>query len=324
MFNNNAVSSDFPLPLSQYSIINKQRVKIRNPITKNLEVFCYNSEAPDVFRLDNLKENKNGYKNPFLDEIIPVNRNEIFKQMEFNANQVKLIDYIKSRREYSQNPLILKYIRTDFDFEMEKKREQIKEKKEKKLNNLKYNISAGNINDRNLYEKGLKSLRTNIPKLSFKFKNQIDKNNLELIGNKYKISSFDKKTFNTISSEIEPKKTGYFSNINDYKISEGDNLNNDEMCHFKRKSSSTYNILTNERDIVHYPNIMNRKWDKYHENFFLMINKGNFKKKGGIINELNNKIISVIKPKDKYEDFRNKKNIIKSKSRNYIECKKTV
>ena len=324
MFNNNAVSSDFPLPLSQYSIINKQRVKIRNPITKNLEVFCYNSEAPDAFRLDNLKENKNGYKNPFLDEIIPVNRNEIFKQMEFNANQVKLIDYIKSRREYSQNPLILKYIRTDFDFEMEKKREQIKEKKEKKLNNLKYNISAGNINDRNLYEKGLKSIRTNIPKLSFKFKNQIDKNNLELIGNKYKISSFDKNTFNTISSEIEPKKTGYFSNINDYKISEGDNLNNDEMCHFKRKSCSTYNILTNERDIVHYPNIMNRKWDKYHENFFFMIREGNFKKKGGIINELNNKIISVIKPKDKYDDFRNKKNIIKSKSRNYIECKKTV
>ena len=138
MFNNNAVSSDFPLPLSQYSIINKQRVKIRNPITKNLEVFCYNSEAPDAFRLDNLKENKNGYKNPFLDEIIPVNRNEIFKQMEFNANQVKLIDYIKSRREYSQNPLILKYIRTDFDFEMEKKREQIKEKKEKYKKKYKY------------------------------------------------------------------------------------------------------------------------------------------------------------------------------------------
>ena len=38
MFNNNAVSSDFPLPLSQYSIINKQKVKIRNPITKNIEV----------------------------------------------------------------------------------------------------------------------------------------------------------------------------------------------------------------------------------------------------------------------------------------------
>jgi hypothetical protein len=55
-----------------------------------------------------------------------------------------------------------------------------------------------------------------------------------------------------------------------------------------------------------------------------MINKWNFKKKGGIINELNNKIICVIKPKEKYDDFRNKKDIIKSKSRNYIECKKTV
>ena len=94
MINSLAISPDFPLPISKYCIVNKQINKPKQHITKNLQSFYFNSEAPDAFRLDNLKEKKNSYKNPFLNEILPVDRSEVFKKMDFNAKQVKLIDYI--------------------------------------------------------------------------------------------------------------------------------------------------------------------------------------------------------------------------------------
>ena len=64
-----------------------------------------------MFRLDSMIENRNGYNNPFLDEVIKVDRSEEFKKMDFNRQQINLIDKIKSRREFSQNPKILRYIR---------------------------------------------------------------------------------------------------------------------------------------------------------------------------------------------------------------------
>ena len=307
--NSLTVSPEFPLPISKYCIVNKPINKPKHHITKSLQSFYFNSEAPDAFRLDNLKENKYSYKNPFYNEILPVDRNEAFKKMDFNAKQVKLIDFIKSNRELSQDPKILKYIRTDFDVEMAKKREKLKHDNENKNNNsLKNAISYDNLKDRKIFEKGLSILKTDIPKISFKYKNQIDNNNLEpILNNKYKISKFDKENFKTFSSNIEVKKSGCFGNINDYDIKEGDTLNDNLMCHIKRKSNSTYNVLTHRNEIINYPNIINNKWNKYQENFFILMNKGGFRKKGGIFNELNNKIISVIKPKKSFEGL-NKSN----------------
>ena len=240
--------------------------------------------------------------------------------MDFNAKQVKLIDFIKSNRELSQDPKILKYIRTDFDVEMAKKREKLKHDNENKNNNsLKNAISYDNLKDRKIFEKGLSILKTDIPKISFKYKNQIDNNNLEpILNNKYKISKFDKENFKTFSSNIEVKKSGCFGNINDYDIKEGDTLNDNLMCHIKRKSNSTYNVLTHRNEIINYPNIINNKWNKYQENFFLFMNKGGFRKKGGIFNELNDKIISVIKPKKSFEGLNKKNNNNNNKSKNNI------
>ena len=318
--NSLAVSPEFPLPISKYCIVNKPINKPKHHITKSLQSFYFNSEAPDAFRLDNLKENKYSYKNPFYNEILPVDRNEAFKKMDFNAKQVKLIDFIKSNRELSQDPKILKYIRTDFDVEMAKKREKLKHDNENKNNySLKNAISYDNLKDRKIFEKGLSILKTDIPKISFKYKNQIDNNNLEpILNNKYKISKFDKENFKTFSSNIEVKKSGCFGNINDYDIKEGDTLNDNLMCHIKRKSNSTYNVLTHRNEIINYPNIINNKWNKYQENFFLFMNKGGFRKKGGIFNELNDKIISVIKPKKSFEGLNKKNNNNNNKSKNNI------
>ena len=90
------------------------------------------------------------------------------------------------------------------------------------------------------------------------------------------------------------------------------------MCHIKRKSNSTYNVLTHRNEIINYPNIINNKWNKYQENFFLFMNKGGFRKKGGIFNELNDKIISVIKPKKSFEGLNKKNNNNNNKSKNNI------
>ena len=335
MINSLAISPDFPLPVSKYSIVNKQINKPKHHITKSLQSFYFNSEIPDAFRLDNLKENKNAYKNPFLNEILPVDRNEAFKKMDFNAKQVKLIDFIKSNREFSQDPKILKYIRTDFDVEMSKKREKLKFDNENKNNNnlLKNAISYDNLKDKKLFEKGLSILKTDIPKISFKYKNQIDNKNLEpLLNTNYKISKFDKENFKTFSSDIDIKKSGCFGNINDYNIKEGDTLNDNLMCHIKRKSNSTYNVLTHRNEIINYPNIINNKWNKYQENFFILMNKGGFRKKGGIFNELNNKIMSVIKPKKSFEGLnknninnKNNSNMTNNHSRNLIiKTNKTI
>ena len=103
-------------------------------------------------------ENKNGYNNPFLDEVIKLDRSEQLKKMNFNRKQIGIIDFIKSKREYSQDPKILRHIRTDFDIEMQDKRERVlKIDKEKKKQN--FTLSKDN-------EKKKKKINTFIKKFS--------------------------------------------------------------------------------------------------------------------------------------------------------------
>ena len=45
--NSLAVSPEFPLPISKYCIVNKPINKPKHHITKSLQSFYFNSEAPD-------------------------------------------------------------------------------------------------------------------------------------------------------------------------------------------------------------------------------------------------------------------------------------
>ena len=85
-----------------------------------------------------------GYRNPYLDEVIKVDRSEEFKKFENNKQRLELIDYLKSNRKYSQDPSKLKYIQSELDIEMYKKRKKMylneyknKEKQKQKKKKIK-------------------------------------------------------------------------------------------------------------------------------------------------------------------------------------------
>ena len=117
------ISKDFPLyhssliPIHQSNTIIPKGKKI---IPSNI----YMNEHRVFFKLDYMKEK--GYRNPYLNEIIKVDRSEQFKKMENNAERIDLINFIKSKRKYSQDQKLLKYIQSEFDLEMNKKRQRIK------------------------------------------------------------------------------------------------------------------------------------------------------------------------------------------------------
>ena len=56
--------------------------------------------------------------NPFLNEVIKVDRSENLKKLSSDRKNVNFIDFIKSNRKYSQDPKIIRYINSDVDKEL--------------------------------------------------------------------------------------------------------------------------------------------------------------------------------------------------------------
>ena len=130
---NNSISKDFPLYHNDLIPIYKSN-KILPKGKKILFSNVYTNEHPDFLKLDCMKEK--GYRNPYLDEVIKVDRSEEFKNLENNKPRLQLINYLKCNRKYSQDPSKLKYIQSQFDIEMYKKRKRIKEMKDNNINNI--------------------------------------------------------------------------------------------------------------------------------------------------------------------------------------------
>jgi hypothetical protein len=291
----NAISEDFPLPKAKYENIfiptEKPIIHIKkDEYGKN----CYNNESPDFFRLDTMTENKNGYKNPYLDEVISFDRNENFKKMDFNRNQIKLIDFIKSRREYSQNPKILKYIRTDFDITMQEKRERnLKERLEPKVIN-KYTITEGNDPER--YNTLLTKINDVQPKLPVKLKNSLIFDDMQPLNKSYNINGLNKKKLEKFICDVDPMKSSYLKNLNDYKISEADKYDENSMFYYNKKPLIEYNAIKDKVIQIDSPPYMSKKWDNFYQNFFMLQNNDlGFQRKGGLFSEFNNKNIHVIR-----------------------------
>ena len=291
----NAISEDFPLPKAKYENIfipsEKPIIHIKkDEYGKN----CYNNESPDFFRLDTMTENKRGYKNPYLDEVISFDRNENFKKMDFNRNQIKLIDFIKSRREYSQNPKILKYIRTDFDITMQEKRERnLKERLEPKVIN-KYTITEGNDPER--YNTLLTKINDVQPKLPVKLKKCLIFDDMQPLNKSYNINGLNKKKFEKFICDVDPMKSSYLKNLNDYKISEADKYDENSMFYYNKKPLIEYNAIKDKVIQIDSPPYMSKKWDNFYQNFFMLQNNDlGFQRKGGLFSEFNNKNIHVIR-----------------------------
>ena len=291
---NGSVSKDFPLYHSNLiPLYQKHDEKIYDHGKKQSpkSVHYYTNEHPDFFRLDGMRQS--GYRNPYLDEVLKVDRNEQIKKMDYNAKQISLINYIKSNRQYSQDPKILRLIRNEFDIQMQKKRQQISEDRKKKGGIVKkYELNMENIKN---YPKLLKKLDDHTPKINYKMKKTMEVENEKKIGC-YTCSAENFKKLRKISCQFDPMKSAYITNSNDYKISDAGSKNNDNYFSHKRKNISQFNLINYRNDIMALPPNTNEKWSPFYENYVMLMlnNKTGFGQKGGMFTEFTNKNIGVI------------------------------
>ena len=267
----NSVSEDFPLRVS-YELVRQPAIKPIIHTHRKYNINCYNNESPEFFRLESMVQNKKGYNNPFLDEVIKVDRSEEFKKLDKTKERIKLIDQIKSNRKYSQNPNILKYIKSDFDVQMQEKREKNK--------NYKRNISLNNSIKINLNEEDkdinipdtINRLNHCNPKINYKLKRHMlltDCN--EYNNNKYKVSNYDAKNFKELSCPMESRKSAFLANYNDYSISEADNYDDTKFFHFERNPVTKYNLVKDKIETIKAPPYLVPKWDAFYEKYILSI-----------------------------------------------------
>lgn len=340
------VSKDFPLYHSNL-IATYHNPEEKNYKHHHAEVHnIYTNEHPDIFRLDGMKEG--GYYNPFLNQIDKVDRSAYFKKLSLDRKNINFIDFIKSNKKYSQNPNIIRYISSDEEIALRRKRMgRINEGKEIKgmeqihnrnrpNKNLSYtNTNSNFLNFTVLNEEGnknkkekekeynnlIKKLNFFIPKIDYKMKKTL---NLTSDGNK---SSFDEN--DNLYKKLSVKNlklNNNLRNINTYQINRTF-MSNDEIS-FNRKPISRFNPIRDRIDVIKPPPFKNGKWSPFLENYFLMENTATkFQRPGGLCSEFCNKNITSIN-NDKYEiqqklkNEKNKKDEIKKKSPKKIILKK--
>ena len=290
---NGEVSKNFPLYHSKLIPVYKspeEKNYTQGKKTKELN-FCTN-EHPDIFLLDSIKIK--GYRNPYLDEVLKVDRNEQFKKMNDIVEQLNLIDYIKRHRKLSQDPQVLRAIRSEFDIQMHKKRQQIIEDRKKKTKETnKYTIKVDDISN---YDKIIKKLDNYTPKINYKMKETIDpEENSKNIG-KYLTSEENYNKLKQINCEFDPLKSAYITNSNDYKISEANERDKSKEFSHKRKTITNFNLINYKSNKIIPPLCNNEKWGQFYENFYMTLlnNKKGFSQKGGLFTEFTNKNIRVI------------------------------
>ena len=315
-----SVSEDFPLyHNSLIPIIKKEQVIHKGK--KIVSVNTYTNEHPDFLKLDYMKEK--GYKNPYLDEVIKVDRSEEFKKLENIKHRLELINYLKRNRKYSQDPSKLKYIQSEFDVEMTKKRKRIHEINNKEINN---NYATMDSTDSNYYN-ALKKLNFFNPKAHYQnIKFRKNGRGTPLDRGKIYIPEENREKLEKLKSDFELQKSSYLSNCNDYKISEAAQRDKNREFNFKRNDFLKVNIITGCDEKIKLPAEKNERWGKFYENYFLMMNKScGFRKKGGLFTEFSNKNFGSIsvnkndikkkiekeKEKRHYSYFKTNKNIAK-------------
>ena len=300
---NGSVSKDFPLfHTNLIPIYLSADKKMHNhKLTKN--TFVVTNEHPDFFKLEGMKEA--GYRNPYLNEVIKVDRSESYKLIDSSRRQLNLINFINSNRKYSQDPNIIKYITNANINAMNKKREQIiKDKIRIKERNL--TQENEDINDRiHSRNKILNNLNKYIPKIDYKMTKTIDysqpietesqnQNKLNYSKNEYDIKENNNilKKYNIF---FDKNKSSYLKNFNDYKISEAQQRDLEKGLNYQRKPSFKYNLFKNKNDVIVPPPYRVEKWGEFHENFYTIANnRGQFGIKGGLFSEFSDKNKNII------------------------------
>lgn len=251
----NAMSPDFPFK-SNYANISP--IKTQEEIVY-IKMFPqikngFNNESPDFLLIDSMKENKSTYKNPFLGDVIKEDRNAFFKNMNIARNSIKLIDMLKTRKEYSQDLNYLKCIASADDLSLMKQRQQIN-----------FRQANNNTKEQRVFykldkESNPELLKTKLreinyrysPKQHYRFKNCLD---LKIEDNHE----------HNLKLKIDPKKSAYFSNYNDYCITENYFENGNKFLKFRKKMTNSFNCITDEREMKKSYDVLTRKWDSFYE-----------------------------------------------------------
>ena len=283
-----ALSKDFPLyhnNLIPIYINNENYRMIKSKSYKNK--FTITNEHPDFFKLDGMKEE--GYTNPYLNEVIKIDRNEFFKNIDSIKEQLKLINYIKSNRKFSQDPKMLKYIATAKSKEISTKREQrLKDKLKFKIKNS----SEDKVFKPNLLrDKLLGNLKKYIPPLDYKMSGTVDYSKPVKTENNININHIKK--YNFFTNDIN--KTAYLKNFSDYKICEAQIRDLNKGIEFQRKPRVMHNLLNGKYETIVPPPFRSENWDNFHENFYTIMNtKNKFRCKGGLFTEFSDKNKNII------------------------------
>lgn len=331
------ISKDFPLYHSNL-IPTYQNPEEKNYIHKRSEVHdIYTNEHPDIFRLEGMKEG--GYCNPYLNEVIKVDRSEYLKKLSLDRKKINFIDFIKSNRKYSQDPKLIRYIDSNEDTELRYKRmgkenlitekNDIYDKNEKEYNNnLSYSKNNSNYRDyitlteennknKKEYNNLIKKLNFFIPKIDYKMKKTLDLSNEE---NKSKTNSINQK--DNIYKKLINKNIKYVTNlrnINTYQVNSS--YNKDNEINLSRKQISQYNPIKDKIEVFSPPPLKKEKWSPFLENYFLKSNtRKKFQRTGGLLSEFCNKNIISIN-NEKY-DIRQKLQKEKEKKENDTSIEK--
>ena len=312
-----SVSKDFPLyhsaVIPTYENPNDKKYVHKHP--KNYNV--YTNEHPDIFRLDGMKEG--GYRNPFLDEIIKVDRSEFYKKLNEDRRNLNFIDFIKSNRKYSQEPKILRYISDDEKVELCRKRRAFETKNEIEDNSNKY-ILTENTNKKE-YNSLLKQLNYLTPKINYRIKRTLALNKScdNCLNNCNYISTEANKNdiYKKINFEIDKSLARNFRNSSDFEI--GYKIDDKKINEFgfERKPIEQYNPIKDKMETIKPPPYKNSKWSSFLENYFFLMNSDKqFKRRGGLFSEFTDKNIgSILNNKFDMKQKKQKQNEEKSEKK---------
>ena len=289
----NSVSPDFPFK-TIYGNISKQeplpKLKQHSP-SPNL---CtrrrnqYNNELPDIFRLDSMTHSHDIYNNPYLNDVIPVDRREFYRNMERSRKNIRLIDKLKYNIKLSQNPMVLSTIKNEYAHNIHKSKSQHSLISPLDLSKIELTKET---NENKYIDTVLSLYRNHSQKIGFRLKHQIDSSDHLYFDNKFLISKKNENKVKTLKSIVDEQQSAYLKNINNYDIKENYNENKKCKFEFNRKKITIYNPITNQKRQVQPDIIYTDKWDKFSENFELL--KHNLKRKGGYFSEFAKKNKSV-------------------------------
>lgn len=224
----------------------------------------YTNESMDLFRLDNSKEKTTGYHNRYLDHIKPIDRSSAIKEIEKNKEKIYLIDLLKSNRQLSQEPDVIKKIisNKESDFlDRRQKLELIEEAPKKEKPKEREVIEKDKLD--HLYH------QYNPNKLSIQLLSNIEKDNIANNCHYYSTPKFP---------------PAYLANQNDYNIGEAGKVKDEKVFKYRLKKNKLYNAINDQTTVVQDQSITLPKWSLFYENYLHVVDEG-FSRRGGMFNE---------------------------------------